>query len=167
MDDGRGARGFTLIELLAVIALVAILAGAAVPAFARLLLDSRRDAGTRAMLQAIHVARQLAAVRGHAARICGSRDGQHCDGGDEWAGSLLVTGDRGPPYRVIPVPAQGIRLLANRTVVFFEAGSGFATPATVAVCDRRGAKAARAVIISRSGRPRVDTRDPAGGPIRC
>jgi hypothetical protein len=51
-------------------------------------------------------------------------------------------------------------------VVRFEGGTGFASPSTITICDRRGSEAARAVIISRSGRPRVD-RVAQGDPLPC
>ena len=37
----------------------------------------------------------------------------------------------------------------------------------VVVCDRRGAPAARAVVVSRTGRVRVSARDADGGPLAC
>jgi hypothetical protein len=45
--------------------------------------------------------------------------------------------------------------------------AGRSTNGTVVFCDRRGAAAARAVIVSFTGRPRVDTRDADGRPLRC
>ena len=54
--------------------------------------------------------------------------------------SLLLSGGSGTPS-----------IRSNRSTIAFEGGSGFATPATLTVCDRRGARAARAVIVSRSG----------------
>ncbi len=56
---------------------------------------------------------------------------------------------------------------SNRSTISFEGGSGFATPATLTVCDRRGARAARAVIVSRSGRPRTSDRDGSDGALTC
>ena len=70
--------GHTLIELLVTLGTVAIIATAAGPSFAAWLLDLRRDATVSSSLHAIHMARQLAAVRGENVSLCGSRAGLTC-----------------------------------------------------------------------------------------
>lgn len=163
------ATGYTTIETLAVIGLVAVLAGIAWPLFGRWLQDSRRESSVRLAVHAVHVARQLAATRGIAARLCGSDDGMRCSGRGDWSSGLLVIGADDRVTRSL-TPAGGpgsVRVQSNRAIVRFEAGTSFASPATIAICDRRGSAAARAVIISRSGRPRVSSRDASDGPIAC
>ena len=162
-------RGVTLVELTIVLAFVAILAGYTVPTFHGLLLDSRRTASVVSTLHAINLARQLSAIRGEVVRICGSLDAQQCSGRTDWTSGLLVTDAGGSLQRNLPLPAHGgsPTVRANRSDVAFEAGSGFATPATVTICDRRGSRAARAIIISRSGRPRVSNADSSGRPLAC
>jgi len=41
------------------------------------------------------------------------------------------------------------------------------TNGTTVFCDRRGSAAAKAVIVSYTGRPRVDRVDADGRPLRC
>lgn len=156
-------------ELLAVFGIVAIVAGAAVPAFADLLLDSRRNAAVGTAMHAIHQARQLAAIRGEPIRLCGTRDERDCSGLADWSSGLLVADEQHRLRRVLPIRSQGRgpQIRSNRPTIRFDAGSGFASPATLTVCDRRGGAAARAVIISRSGRPRISERDASGGIIAC
>ena len=163
------ARGITLVELVIVLALVAIVAGFAVPGFVGLLLDSRRTASVLLTLHAISLARQLAAIRGESIRLCGSQDARQCSGRTDWSSGLLVTDESDSLHRSLPLPGAGrsSAIRSNRSDVAFEGGSGFATPATVTICDRRGGPAARAIVISRSGRPRVSTSDPGGGPLSC
>lgn len=163
------ARGVTLLELMIVLAFVAIAAGYAVPAFRDMLLDSRRTAAVVSTLHAVNLARQLAAIRGETIRLCGSLDMRQCSGRSDWSSGLLVTDASNTLHRNLPFPALGQRsaINSNRSDVAFEAGSGFATPATLTICDRRGASAARAIIVSRSGRPRVSARNPGGGPLTC
>jgi len=145
--------GQSLTELLVTLGLAAILAAAAIPTFGGWLLDIRRDAAATASLHAVHVARQLAAVRGEDVGLCGDRDGLACSGLTDWSGGLLIATDDGH-RKSIPLAGQA-RLRANRAEIRFAAGSGHASPATLTICDRRGLRAARAVIVSRSGRPRV------------
>jgi type IV fimbrial biogenesis protein FimT len=163
------ARGLTLIELLVVLGIVAIVAGFTAPLFTGLLLDSRRTAAVTTALHGVNLARQLAAVRGEAIRLCGSRDAQECSGVTDWSSGLLVEDTRDSLQRSLPLPgASSVSTIrANRQDVTFEGGTGFATPATLTICDRRGGAFARAIIISRSGRPRVSGRDAGDGPIAC
>lgn len=152
------AAGHTLVEILAVLGLAALLGLIAVPAFSDWLQDSRRDAAAVAALHAVHLARQLAAVRGEAMQLCGSPEGLRCTGRTDWSEGLLLSNLDGSLRRAWPAarPPGRVRLHSNRAVIRFEGGSAFASPATITVCDRRGAMAGRALIISRSGRPRMD-----------
>lgn len=153
-EEMTAPRGHSLVELMVALGLVAVLATTAVPSLSRWLLDLRRDSAVAATMHALHVARQLAAVRAQAVSLCGSRDGETCSGGTDWSGGLLVaTGDGRPPRVIALAPAPSLR--SNRAEIRFEAGSGHASPATLTVCDRRGRDAARAVVVSRSGRPRA------------
>jgi type IV fimbrial biogenesis protein FimT len=163
-DSTTAQAGHTLSELLVTLGLVALLAAAAAPAFAGWLLDLRRDAAVAASLHAIHVARQLAAVRAENVSLCGSRTGRACSGLTDWSGGLLVTTDGGQARRSLPLAGQA-RLRSNRAEIRFAAGSGHASPATLTICDRRGPGAARAVVVSRSGRPRATA--PGEGVTTC
>ena len=162
-------RGYTLLELVAALALVAILAAIAYPGFAVLLLDSRRDAAVTIAVHAVHAARQFAAARNESMQLCGSRDARQCTGQGDWSAGLLVVGSGGAVLRNLPLPLrdQGPRLRSNRPAITFEPGTSFASPATLTICDRRGGDAARAIIVSRSGRPRVSERDAGDRPLQC
>ena len=162
-------RGYTLLELVAALALVAILAAIAYPGFAVLLLDSRRDAAVTIAVHAVHAARQFAAARGESMQLCGSRNAQQCSGQGDWSAGLLIIGSGGAVLRSLPLSLrkQGQGLISNRPVITFEPGTSFASPATLTICDRRGSAAARAIIVSRSGRPRVSERDAGNRLLQC
>ena len=88
--------------------------------------------------------------------------------GLDWTGELLLTGDPDRFRQALALPEAGSpRIRSNRPILEFEAGTGFATPATLTLCDRRGARAARAVIVSRSGRPRTSVRDASDRVLTC
>jgi type IV fimbrial biogenesis protein FimT len=169
LDRISAAGGVTLVELLVVLGIVAIIAGFAAPLFSGLLLDSRRTAAVATALHGVNLARQLAAIRGEAIRLCGSRDARQCSGVTDWSSGLLVADARDSVRRSLPLPggAGAPAIRANRHDVTFEGGTGFATPATLTICDRRGGVSARAIIISRSGRPRVSGHDAGDRPITC
>jgi type IV fimbrial biogenesis protein FimT len=165
----RHVAGHTLPELLSVLGIAAILAAAAVPLFSALLLDSRMNAAIASAMHAVNLARQFSATRSETIRLCGSPDARGCSGTADWSAGLLLADDEGRFRQGVGLDGGpgAPQLRSNRATLSFEAGTGFATPATVVVCDRRGAPAARAVIVSKSGRPRVSLRDGSDRPLSC
>ncbi len=163
------SRGYTLLELLVALALVVVLATAAYPGFSAWLLDGRRDAIVTITMHAVQSARQFAAARSESTELCGTLDALHCSGGGDWSRGLLILGADGTVHRSLPAskPDGGPEIRSNRSVIRFEPGTSFASPATMTICDRRGSKAARAVIVSRSGRPRVSNRDSSNRQLQC
>lgn len=149
--------------------IAAVIAGAAVPVFSNLLLESRMNAAMATAMHAVNLARQFSATRSEAIRLCGSDDAHECSGRPDWTQGLLLA-DATDRFRE-SVPLAGGKgapqIRSNRTTIDFEGGSGFATPATITLCDRRGSRAARAVIVSRSGRPRSSDRDASARVLTC
>ena len=162
-------RGHTLTELLAMLGIAAVIAAAAVPVFSNLLLESRMNAALSTAMHAINLARQFSATRSEAIRLCGSDDERECSGRLDWSGGLLLANDDNRFRQSLLLSGgNGMpSIRSNRSTIAFEGGSGFATPATLTLCDRRGARAARAVIVSRSGRPRTSERDGSVGTLAC
>jgi type IV fimbrial biogenesis protein FimT len=165
----RPSAGHTLTELMAILGIAAVLAAAAVPLFSALLLDSRMNAAVATAMHAVNIARQFSATRGETIHLCGSPDARTCSGVLDWSAGLLLAGDDGRFQQAVglAVGPGAPRLRSNRAILSFEAGTGFATPATVVVCDRRGTSAARAVIVSKSGRPRTSLRDGSDRVLSC
>lgn len=168
IDRIPASGGHTLPELLAMLGIAAILAVAAVPVFSNLLLESRMNATVSTTLHAVNLARQFSATRSEAVSLCGIDALGGCSGGPDWSAGFVVTGEPGEfrHHFALAGPARP-RIRSNRAILDFEAGTGFATPATLTICDRRGARAARAVIVSRSGRPRSSTRDASDRVLSC
>lgn len=169
LDRIPPARGYSLTELLVVLGLAAILAASAAPAFTGFLLDSRRDAALTTATHAVNLARQFAALRGESMRLCGSLDQRRCSGSTQWSEGFLIANENDGLQSSLAMAGSPSppAVRSNRDTILFEAGSGDATPATITICDRRGSAAARAVIISRSGRPRVSARDASDRPLAC
>jgi type IV fimbrial biogenesis protein FimT len=169
VDRITARRGHTFPELLAMLGIAAILASAAVPVFSNLLLETRMNAATATAMHAVNLARQFSATRSEPIRLCGSADARECTGSTDWSPGLLLAddGDRFRRSLALGPATRGPRIRSNRAIVSFEGGSGFATPATLTLCDRRGARAARAVIVSRSGRPRTSDRDGSDRALTC
>jgi len=168
------APGFTLWELLCTLAVAAVLLGTGVPAFSGLILDGRQKADVNAWVLAVQLARSESYKRGRPVMVCRTTDTWRCADGATAGWMVFVNLDRTfPPQRS---PAEPLlyahtpeligTIIGNQPFYEFRPGRR-STNGTTVFCDRRGAAAARAVIVSYTGRPRVDTRDGAGRPLRC
>lgn len=170
------APGFTLTETLLAIGVLSIAALAAAPGLGEYLRDSRRTATLNLLAHAVHTTRSAAAALGVRATLCGTLDGRTCAGGGDWSNALLVVPNWPAGVAGTPAPVRVLRLEAarlkqtvrcNRDAIELDPLSPSATTATVTVCDDRGVRAARAVIVSRTGRPRFSDRDASGRLLAC
>lgn len=170
--------GFTLWELLSTLAVMGVVLGLAAPALETVLLDARRTADVNAFVLAVQVARNEAAKRGAPVVLCKTADHARCGGSelDFDAGWMVFVNedDLRPPQRsplepllYAHVPAMEGSITGNRHVFEFRPFLRRSVNGTITFCDRRGAPAARAVIVSYTGRPRVDTVAPDGSPLDC
>jgi type IV fimbrial biogenesis protein FimT len=132
------------------------------------------------MLRSLHLARSTAVMRAQPVVVCASDDGARCSGkeSDSWTRGwiVFVNEDRALPPQVddgeaVLVREQvrhaRLRVSANRPALVYWPYARGATTASIVFCDQRGARAARAVIISHTGRPRVSDRDASGRALRC
>lgn len=169
--------GMTLIELLLTVALVAMLMSLAVPGFANLLLDARMTDQVNALVHGIHLGKQSARIRLSDIALCKSLDGQNCAHDRAWHDGwiLFENRDRDHPPSVgpdEPVLAAGApyadgTITANRLHFVFRPFVIRSTNGTLTFCDRRGDAAARALIISPTGRPRTAGTGPGNRKLSC
>ena len=169
--------GLSAVELLVVIAVVAILFGAGIPAFNGLVQDMRRVTAVNALVGHVQLARSEAARRNAAVTLCPTVDGWQCAGsGADWAGGWLVFAAHHPASPTQLVSSEHIiavhrpryrgTIHSNRQAYVFRYGLR-STNGSLFFCDPRGPEQARAVIISHTGRPRTSTRTAGGAPIAC
>lgn len=170
----RHARGFTLWELLCTVGIAAVALGTGVPAFRALLLDSRLTGDVNGWVLAVQLARSEAAKRGRPVIVCQTSDTLRC-AADPRAGWMVYVNldDEYPPERsttepllFADTPQHSGTTVSNRPYYEFRPGRR-STNGTTVFCDARGAVAARAVIVSFTGRPRVSSRDPDGRALSC
>lgn len=171
-------QGFTLLELVTGLAVAAILLTLTVPAMGGLVADGRRADTLNRLVRAIHLARAEAARGGHDVVLCPQGTGGSCGGpaGDWAAGWLLfVNGDADQPATVDPGESvllvggapPGVSLTANRDEFVFRPFGRRQTNGSFVYCDGRGDAEARALIVSHTGRPRLDDRDASGRALAC
>jgi type IV fimbrial biogenesis protein FimT len=169
----REARGFTLWELVCTLTIAGIALTAAAPSFSSFLLDARLTADVNAWVLAVQLARSEAFRRGRPVMVCQTSDTRQCDGAAEGWMVYVNLDDEYPPRRSAAEPLLYAHsaettgsIRSNRPYYEFRTGRR-STNGTIVFCDRRGAAAARAVIVSFTGRPRVDSRDADGRPLLC
>jgi type IV fimbrial biogenesis protein FimT len=170
--------GFTLWELLNTLAVAGVLLGLGVPSFRSFVLDARLTADVNAFVLAVQVARSESAKRGQVVIVCKTADRMRCGGNelDFDAGWMVFVNadDQKPPTRSAAEPLLFAHqpemlgtIVGNRPLFEFRPYRRRSTNGTLIFCDDRGPAAARAVIVSYTGRPRVDRVDAAGKPLSC
>lgn len=173
----RTYSGFTLYELLVTLALVGIVLAAGLPAFSGTLARQRQAVEINALFHAIHLARKESIVRRKVVSLCPSADGENCEPTTDWSAGWIMfeNSDRDSPPRVDPGEivlqthrvSDAVRILANRRGFTLRATVLRATNGTFVVCDRRGRTAAKGLVISYTGRPRVAFERPDGTSYSC
>jgi type IV fimbrial biogenesis protein FimT len=171
------SEGHTLLELVTALALAAVVLGVGIPSFERLALDARRTAAVNAFVTAVQLARSEAAKRARPVVLCKTVELERCGGTEIGydAGWMVFVNedDVRPPHRSAQEPllfahrpAFEGTIEANRALFEFRPFRTRSTNGTVTFCDRRGPQAARAVIVSYTGRPRVSESGP-GRELAC
>lgn len=173
----RKCSAYTLMELLITVALVALLAGIAIPSFATISANGRIRTETDALFHAMHLARKESIVRRQVVSLCPSDDGQQCSASNDWSNGWLMfeNSDRDEPPRVDggePVlqthrTARNIQIAANRRGFTLRATHKRATNGTLFVCDRLNRGTPRALVVSYTGRPRISRENRKGKPFQC
>jgi len=170
-------RGYTLPELVFTMAIAVGLLGWGVPAFRDLQLNAARTREVNQFIQAVYVARSEAIKRNGVVSLCPSRNGTTCSPGVLWHTGWLIfvnldrdspaARDAGEPLLRVYEPWDAGHITSNRSTLSFRPFGQMGITATVTFCDDRGSRAARAVIISQTGRPRVASRNASGKALSC
>jgi len=172
------AAGFTLVELAAVLTVIGILLVTATPSMQGLLLDARRTRSLNAILHGLHAARVESIRASTDVVLCPTAGQDRCESSsDGWGTGWMVfvntDGDepavRDDGERVVlrhDDESSGT-LTANRARFVYRPYARRATAGTLVYCDRRGSAAARAVIVSYTGRPRGAAENASGDPLVC
>lgn len=173
----RRHRGLTLWELLCALLIAGVLLSVGMPAVQAFVLDGRRVADVNGFVLAVQTARSEAQKRGRPVVLCRSDDASTCQYDASPSAGWIVfvnVDDARPPQRspsepllLAHEPVIAGSITANRSYFEFRPFRQRSVNGTVVFCDRRGPAAARAVIVSYTGRPRVDTKDASGKTLRC
>jgi type IV fimbrial biogenesis protein FimT len=171
-------RGVTLPELVFAMAIVAGLLGWGVPSFRELQRNVERTREVNQFVQALYLARSEAIKRNGVVSLCPSGGGSQCaPTGTPWQRGWIVfvnhdgdspaVRDAGEDLLRTYAPWDRGAVTGNRATLSFRPFGQVGVTATFTFCDDRGPPAARAVIVSQVGRPRVSDRNASGRPLAC
>ena len=185
----RRATGTSLAETVTALAIVAVLAGAATPAFSALLGRSRADAAIEQLASAVRFTRHLAVTRRTTATLCPGA-GERCGRRDTWHEGAMIfldadadgRRDAGEPVvrRLPPLP-EGHRLrwrsFRNRKSLSMRpTGTTDWQNGNMVLCPPDGdARHARQLVVNAQGRTRLATdtdgdgivENARGRPVSC
>jgi type IV fimbrial biogenesis protein FimT len=159
--------GFTLIELMIAVAIVGILAGIALPAFASARAAAQTQSLRDALLGALTEARTAAAFYEHDTLLCPSLDGESCADSFEWQHGFIAAVDLNNNERIddddrrllYRGEVEDVRLLTSsgrKRIQFQPNGSNAGSNATFTFCDERGPTRATALVMNNRGDLRED-----------
>lgn len=169
----KNQRGVTLLELIVVLAVSAILLTIAVPGFSALFHSNRLTGATNALVASLHLARSEAIKRGGRVVLCPSSTGSACAAGGWQQGWLVFHDANNNAQRdageavVLAHPPLSAGMWATSKgstagyISYTPTGetrqvSGAIQAGTLTLCNASGPlDSARAVVISRTGRPRT------------
>lgn len=177
------AVGVTLIELLVALCIAAILLAVAIPAFDSILQANRFATLSNAFVTNLHMARSEATRRNARVTLCKSSDGASCTNSGYWSQGWIVFHDvnnnaqidAGEEILRIHEPiASSLVLKGNAPVAHYVSyaamggsrmTSGAFQAGTFTLCRQSTMSSeAREIVISATGRPRVQTTTVAACP---
>jgi len=172
--------GFTLLELLVVLVIVSIIYSTGIPAAWNWVLDAHQRTAANVLMTHLQMARNSAISRHRNVVLCPSVDGKTCTDSNNWQPGWIIFTDPndnkhfdGSDTLLTVQQALGKPIQIHfggrnggRYVRYTALGRGWPN-ATFTFCDQRGSAAARAIVLSLSGRPRMDGVSSSGKPLHC
>ncbi len=171
------SHGYSLYELVMTVGAMALVLSLGVPSFGRIVTEHRLRVGVDTLFHAIHLARKESIVRRREVTLCPSADGENCLSSFDWSAGFImfVNRDRDSPAERDPgeplirqySTSSHNQVVANRRSFSFRTTALRATNGTFILCDKARRGAARALIVSYTGRPRVSLVERFGKPRQC
>jgi type IV fimbrial biogenesis protein FimT len=173
-NAGRDCRGITLVELLIVLAVASVVLGSGLPTFANFIRSVKLTSATNDFFASIVMARSEAAKRRSRVAMCKSADGATCAATGGWEQGWIVFHDTNNDgnrqageevvWRAQALP-NDVHVLGNLNVAKYlsyaptgeaKLVGGAFQAGTITLCNpSSSAENAREIVISSSGRPRV------------
>lgn len=176
----RPTRGYTLTELISTLAIGAIVVALAVPSFATLLQNNRVTTSVNTLAASLNYARSEAVKRNQRIVVCKGSPEAGCDKNRQWHDGWIVftdlDGDKTlggdepilwtqgalPPQQTLNWSA----FPSSNYAIYYPNGTA-SSNGTFTFCDARGATAAKALIVAKTGRVRFSTKSAQGNALQC
>jgi len=173
-------RGFTLIELLITLAITGILVSVAVPSLSKAVSNSHQASILHTLFTHLNLARTKAVLDKHNILICKSIDGIQCITQSSWSDGWLIFADQDNNKQVngdeqiihvqqaLPntVYLNYAGFGSNNYFRYFSDGHSSAN-GTFTLCSGSDETLAQSIIVSRSGRVRIDNKTGSGNALAC
>jgi prepilin-type N-terminal cleavage/methylation domain-containing protein len=152
----HAARAFSLLELATALAITAILATLAAPSFGELRDEWDLRVATQAVLGGLSRARLGALSHQGEGRLCPSLNGLTCSA--RATGFVVTASAAADPPMLLQAGslARRVDLSGDRAAATYYAWPRAALPVTLTLCALRERAKSRRVIVSQTGRPRVE-----------
>lgn len=176
-------HGFTLVELMVAVAISAIALSMAVPALDGFLSGARQTGAINDFVTSVHRARSTAITDNTRITLCPSSDGANCEDA-KWHEGWIAFADVDNDYtvdeneKVVSVAsaavgvtiessefASGLLYRPNGRVTSDDETAG--TFGSFTVCDNRGNRRAKVMIVDFSGRPHLSDTNADGSAPNC
>lgn len=149
------AHGFSLIELMVVVSLLALTASMAIPSYGKLIDRNRALALTDQLQSQLAHARALSVSLNRDVEICGSSDGELCDGGWDRGWLLRVVNETEPYSRHALSTHEHLYLQGGvKPIRFHSNGTSPLGNRTFSICDAHAKTVVWKLVINRQGRVR-------------
>ncbi|MBE7929126.1 GspH/FimT family pseudopilin [Pseudomonas saudiphocaensis] len=148
-------QGFTLVELMITLAVLAIFANIAVPAFDGLITRNRQQALMEQVAAVLNNARAEAILQRRTIEVCGSSDGKTCSA--SWANGWLVRVPDGRVMQLTQLPSHDALRWSGfqQSIRFHNNGSSPISNGRFYQCHKQ--KVAWQLVLNRQGRLRQGT----------
>ena len=164
----RFEKGVTALELMVTMAIVAILLVTGVPAFKNYSWNLRMKTAMDSLQTDLKLARGRAISHNIQTVICPAGNASECSGLSDWRDGWIVFTDinadrqkqEGEPLLKQAGATEFMAITSSRSrsyLRFFPNGSAPGSNISILFCDKRGAKFAGAIIVSNSGRIRMES----------
>ena len=173
-------HGFTLIELTITIAIAGILFSLAIPSFSQMLAHNQQTSILHTLFTHLNLARSEAIKTNHHVLLCKSINGIQCVTETLWSDGWLIFADTDNNKKVnnderviyiqqslpnhIFLDYKGFG--SNNYFRYYSDGHSSAN-GTFTLCNHSDEKMARSIIVSRTGRARIDNKSGSGKALTC
>ena len=179
----RKQQGFTLVELMVTLAVSAIALSMAVPALDSFLSGARQTGAINDFVTSVHRARSTAITENRRVTLCPSRTGSNCEDVAWHDGWIAFADDDSDQVvddneKVISIAsatagvtikssefAGGLQYRPNGRISNDDETAG--TFGAFTVCDNRGNRRAKVMVVDFSGRPNLSETNPDGSAPDC